>query len=295
MGKTAVVFPGQGSQKLGMLSEFNENRTVRAVYEMASDHLGYDMWALTQEDADKLNQTEFTQPAILTASVALFEHHKDQIGEIDFLAGHSLGEYSALVCAGAMEFTDAVQIVSKRGAFMQEAVPAGTGAMAAIIGLADDLVIQACETASEGDVVAAVNFNSPGQVVIAGEKAAVERAMEQAKELGAKRALPLPVSVPSHCALMNEAALKLKAELEAVRIFEPAIQVIHNVDVQSHANSTDIVDALVKQLYSPVRWVETVQHLAAKEGVTKIIEPGPGAILTGLNKRIDKSLELIKL
>lgn len=291
MGKTAVVFPGQGSQKLGMLSDLADNRTVRAVYELASDHLGYDVWDVTQHDQGKLNQTEFTQPAILTASVALFELHKEKLGQIDMLAGHSLGEYTALVCSGAMAFTDAVQIVAKRGRFMQDAVPAGTGGMAAIIGLADDLVIKACDEAAQGEIVAAVNFNSPGQVVIAGEKAAVERAMANAKEAGAKRALPLPVSVPSHCALMMDAATKLKTELEAIQLFKPDIPVVHNVDVAVHHSSADIVDALVKQLYSPVRWVETIEHMA-KEGVAKILEAGPGSVLTGLNKRINKSLEL---
>lgn len=288
----AIVFPGQGSQAVGMVADLYESsEVVKNTFSEASDALGYDMWALVSEDSEgKLNQTEYTQPALLTASVAIWREYLAKGGERpSMLAGHSLGEYSALVCAEVMSLADGVQLVQKRGQYMQEAVPAGTGAMAAIIGLDDELVKKACDDAAEGAVVSPVNFNSPGQIVIAGEKAAVERAMVLAKEAGAKRALPLPVSVPSHCALMKPAADKLAADLASLTFNTPVIAVVNNVDVAQPQAPESIKEALVKQLYSPVRWTETIMEFA-KLGVTEVIECGPGKVLTGLGKRIDKSI-----
>lgn len=288
----AIVFPGQGSQSVGMLSELYEaSAVVKNTFKEASDALGYDMWALVSEDSsEQLNKTEFTQPALLTCSVAIWRDYIAKGGELPaYLAGHSLGEYSALVCAEVISLADAVLLVQKRGQYMQQAVPAGTGAMAAIIGLDDDLVSKACTDSAQGDVVAPVNYNSPGQIVIAGEKAAVERAMVLAKELGAKRALPLPVSVPSHCELMKPAADKLAADLEQLKFNTPVIPVINNVDVAMPNSGEDIKLALVKQLYSPVRWTETIQQ-CHKLGVSNVIEFGPGKVLTGLGKRIEKSI-----
>lgn len=288
----AIVFPGQGSQAVGMVADLYESsEVVKNTFSEASDALGYDMWALVSEDSEgKLNQTEYTQPALLTASVAIWREYLAKGGERpSMLAGHSLGEYSALVCAEVMSLADGVQLVQKRGQYMQEAVPAGTGAMAAIIGLDDELVKKACDDAAEGAVVSPVNFNSPGQIVIAGEKAAVERAMVLAKEAGAKRALPLPVSVPSHCALMKPAADKLAADLASLTFNTPVIAVVNNVDVAQPQAPESIKEALVKQLYSPVRWTETIMEFA-KLGVTEVIEFGPGKVLTGLGKRIDKSI-----
>lgn len=288
----AIVFPGQGSQAVGMLADLYEtSETVKDTFKEASDALGYDVWALVSQDAEgKLNQTEYTQPALLTASVAIWRDYIAKGGERpSLLAGHSLGEYSALVCAGVLSLTDAVRLVQKRGQYMQQAVPAGTGAMAAIIGLDDDLVKKACDDAAQGDVVAPVNFNSPGQIVIAGQKEAVERAMSLAKEAGAKRALPLPVSVPSHCALMKPAAEQLAKDLEQLEFNPPVISVVNNVDVAQPQAPESIKEALVKQLYSPVRWTETIVEFG-KLGVTEVIEFGPGKVLTGLGKRIDKSM-----
>lgn len=287
----AFVFPGQGSQTVGMLSDFAENDIVQTTFKEASDAIGYDMWQLVSEDADgKLNQTDYTQPALLTASVAMYRLiQATSAAKPKAIAGHSLGEYSALVCAGVISLADAVVLVKKRGEFMQTSVPAGVGAMYAIIGLADEQIINACEEAAQGDVVSAVNFNSPGQVVIAGHKAAVERAGELCKAAGAKRALPLPVSVPSHCALMKDAADKLAVELDKITFNTPKIDVINNVDVAIENSADAIKTALVKQLYSPVRWTETVEALA-QAGVQNLIETGPGKVLQGLIKRIDKSL-----
>lgn len=288
----AIVFPGQGSQAVGMLADLYEtSETVKDTFKEASDALGYDVWALVSQDAEgKLNQTEYTQPALLTASVAIWRDYIAKGGERpSLLAGHSLGEYSALVCAGVLSLTDAVRLVQKRGQYMQQAVPAGTGAMAAIIGLDDDLVKKACDDAAQGDVVAPVNFNSPGQIVIAGQKEAVERAMSLAKEAGAKRALALPVSVPSHCALMKPAAEQLAKDLEQLEFNPPVISVVNNVDVAQPQAPESIKEALVKQLYSPVRWTETIVEFG-KLGVTEVIEFGPGKVLTGLGKRIDKSM-----
>ncbi|MBU2870447.1 ACP S-malonyltransferase [Colwellia sp. E2M01] len=289
--KLAFVFPGQGSQTVAMLSDFAENSIVQTTFAEASKALGYDLWQLVAEGpAEKLNQTNFTQPALLTASVALWRVWQDESDVIpDVMAGHSLGEYSALVCAGVISLSDAVVLVEKRGEFMQACVPAGVGAMAAVIGLEDTAIINACEQAKESQVVSAVNFNSPGQVVIAGHKEAVERAGELCKTAGAKRVLPLPVSVPSHCALMSDAATKLAVELDNITFNVPLIDVVNNVDVASESTPEAIKSALVKQLYSPVRWSETISQLAA-DGIEKVIEVGPGKVLQGLNKRIDKSL-----
>lgn len=293
----AIVFPGQGSQAVGMLADlYQSHPVVKDTFQEASDALGYDMWTLVSEDADnKLNQTEFTQPALLTSSVAVWRAYLETGGEKPtFLAGHSLGEYSALVCAEVLSLADAVKLVEKRGQYMQQAVPAGTGAMAAIIGLADDAIVKACEEAADGQVVSPVNFNSPGQIVIAGNKEAVERAMILCKEAGAKRALPLPVSVPSHCALMQPAAQKLAIDLEKLEFNKPVISVINNVDVTAETSGEAIKQALVKQLYSPVRWTETIQYFAS-EGITECYEFGSGKVLSGLSKRIDKSISCVSV
>jgi [acyl-carrier-protein] S-malonyltransferase len=293
MNKTlAIVFPGQGSQSVGMLAELASVHTeVQATFAEASDVLGYDLWALSQNGPESdLNQTDRTQPAMLAAGVAVWRAWCKQGGATPaFMAGHSLGEYTALVCAGSLAFTDGVSLVAERGRRMQEAVPAGVGAMAAILGLEDDQVRQACTDAAQGEVVQAVNFNSPGQVVIAGNKAAVERACEQAKALGAKRAVPLAVSVPSHSSLMKPAAEAFAITLAATDIKAPQIPVIHNADVLAHTTPDAIRDALIRQIYNPVRWVETVQYLGT-QGVTRIVEAGPGKVLVGLNKRIDKNI-----
>ena len=293
MTQFAFVFPGQGSQAVGMLAEMAAAwPVIEETFGEASAALGYDLWALTQQGpAEELNKTWQTQPALLTASVALYRVWQQQGGKAPaLLAGHSLGEYSALVCAGVIAFADAVRLVELRGKFMQEAVPEGTGAMSAIIGLDDAAIAKACEESAEGQVVSPVNYNSPGQVVIAGHKEAVERANVLMKESGAKRALPLPVSVPSHCALMKPAAEKLAAALDGIEIKVPAIAVINNVDVSCEQDPAAIKQALVRQLFSPVRWTETVERMA-NEGVTLEIEMGPGKVLTGLAKRIDKRVE----
>ncbi|EPU0990171.1 ACP S-malonyltransferase [Cronobacter turicensis] len=292
MTQFAFVFPGQGSQAVGMLSDMAANfPVIEATFREASAALGYDLWALVQQGpAEELNKTWQTQPALLTASVALWRVWQEQGGKAPALmAGHSLGEYSALVCAGVIDFADAVRLVELRGKFMQEAVPEGTGAMAAIIGLDDDAIAKACQDAAEGQVVSPVNFNSPGQVVIAGHKDAVERAGAACKTAGAKRALPLPVSVPSHCALMKPAAEKLAAELEKITFNAPQIPVVNNVDVKCETSPEAIRDALVRQLYSPVQWTKSVEFIAA-QGVTQLYEVGPGKVLTGLTKRIVDTL-----
>ncbi|HCG7659199.1 TPA: ACP S-malonyltransferase [Vibrio parahaemolyticus] len=292
MSKFAIVFPGQGSQAVGMLADLGEQYdVVKQTFAEASDALGYDLWALVQNGpAEDLNQTFRTQPALLASSVAIWRVWQE-LGLVQpaNLAGHSLGEYSALVCAGVIDFKEAIKLVELRGKLMQEAVPAGTGAMYAIIGLDDDAIAKACEEAAQGDVVSPVNFNSPGQVVIAGSKDAVERAGALCKEAGAKRALPLPVSVPSHCALMKPAADKLAVALESIEFNTPQLPVINNVDVAAETDPAKIKDALVRQLYSPVRWTESVQ-LMSEQGVENLLELGPGKVLTGLTKRIVKTL-----
>jgi [acyl-carrier-protein] S-malonyltransferase len=289
----AFVFPGQGSQSIGMLAELGaEHPIVMETFAQASEVLGYDLWKLVQHDEDsQLNQTHITQPALLTASVALWRLWLQQGGLMpSVLAGHSLGEYSALVCAGALEFTDAVRLVEARGQFMQAAVPPGEGAMAAIIGMDDDAIAIACEASAQGQVVAPVNYNSPGQVVIAGSKAAVERAMVACKEAGAKRALPLPVSVPSHCALMLPAADKLRTMLAGMTVKVPSVSVVQNVDAKVAHSAEAIVNNLVAQLHQPVLWTQCVESIAAS-GVELVVECGPGKVLNGLTKRINKTLQ----
>jgi [acyl-carrier-protein] S-malonyltransferase len=288
----AFVFPGQGSQSMGMLDALaNEFADVEATFRAASEVLGYDLWDIVQNGpAEKLNSTDITQPAMLAAGVAVWRVWQAKGGtQPTVLAGHSLGEYTALVCGGSLAFEDAIKLVAERGRLMQQAVPAGTGAMAAVLGLDDDAVRAVCGEAGSGEVVEAVNFNSPGQVVVAGHKTAVERAVELAKLKGAKRALLLPVSVPSHCALMQPAAERLATVLESVAIQPPQIPVINNVDVAMPTDPAAIRSALVRQLSSPVRWVETIQKMAA-DGVDRLIECGPGKVLVGLNKRIERNM-----
>ncbi len=288
----AFIFPGQGSQSVGMLADLAaQYAQVAETFAEASEALGYDLWKITQEGpADELNQTHITQPAMLAGGIAVHRVWQAQGGARPLaMAGHSLGEYTALVAAGSLSLADAVQLVADRGRFMQEAVPAGVGAMAAILGLDDARVIEVCEQAAQGEVVSAVNFNSPGQVVVAGHKAAVERAVELAKEAGAKRALLLPVSVPSHCSLMLPAAEKLAERLAGIEFSTPAIPVYNNVDVTAESDADAIRAALKRQLFSPVRWVETIQALA-DAGVDTVVECGPGKVLAGLNKRINKGM-----
>ncbi|WP_312052555.1 ACP S-malonyltransferase [Pantoea brenneri] len=292
MTQFAFVFPGQGSQTVGMLADLAATYPqVEETFREASAALGYDLWQLvSQGPAEELNKTWQTQPALLAASVAIYRVWQQQGGEQpSMMAGHSLGEYSALVCAGVLDFADAIKLVELRGKLMQEAVPEGTGAMQAIIGLDDASIRKACEESAQGQVVSPVNFNSPGQVVIAGNKEAVERAGAACKAAGAKRALPLPVSVPSHCALMKPAADKLAVALESITFHTPAVPVINNVDVKAETDAGAIRHALVRQLYSPVRWTESVEAMAA-QGVTQLLEIGPGKVLTGLTKRIVDSL-----
>ncbi|MBI5937183.1 MAG: ACP S-malonyltransferase [Betaproteobacteria bacterium] len=285
--KFAFVFPGQGSQSVGMMAAYGEHAVVRDTFAEAAETLGQDLWALVQDGpAEQLNLTVNTQPAMLAAGVAVYRLWQAQGGPAaSLMAGHSLGEYTALTCAGAIAFQDAIKLVRLRAEAMQGAVAEGVGAMAAVLGLDDDTVRAVCSEAAQGEVLEAVNFNSPGQVVIAGNKAAVERGMALAKERGAKRALPLPVSVPSHCALMKPAAEKLLAAMQAIEIKAPSVPVIQNADVAAFTNAEQIRDALARQLYSPVRWVESVQHIAG-QGAELILEAGPGKVLAGLNKRI---------
>lgn len=292
MTQFAFVFPGQGSQAVGMLADMAaQYPIVEETFAEASAVLGYDLWALVQQGpAEELNKTWQTQPALLTASVALWRVWQQEGGKAPaMMAGHSLGEYSALVCAGVIAFSDAVRLVELRGKLMQDAVPEGTGAMSAIIGLDDESIAKACEEAAQGQVVSPVNFNSPGQVVIAGNKEAVERAGAACKAAGAKRALPLPVSVPSHCALMKPAAEKLAVELQNITFNAPTIPVVNNVDVACATDPDEIRNALVRQLYSPVQWTNSVELMASRD-ITHLYEVGPGKVLTGLTKRIVDSL-----
>ncbi len=291
----AFVFPGQGSQAVGMLKELGElHPQVVATFAEASEALGYDLWQRVQAGPEEaLNATEVTQPAMLAAGVAVWRLWLAQGGATPVvMAGHSLGEYTALVCAGALAFTDAVALVADRGRFMQAAVPPGVGAMAALLGLDDAQVVAVCAQAAEGQVVAAVNYNSPGQVVIAGHAEAVARAVELAKGAGAKRAVLLPVSVPSHCELMRPAAEQLAARLAGLTIQSPTIPVIHNYSVAASDSAEAIRTALTAQLYSPVRWVETIRQMAT-EGVDRLVECGPGKVLVGLNKRIVKEMATV--
>jgi len=295
----AIVFPGQGSQSVGMLSEYTESwPQIIDTFKEASDVLGYDLWDIVSNGpVEKLNQTEITQPAVLAADIAVMRVMAEQCMLRPFvLAGHSLGEYAALVAANSIEFTDAIKLVAERGRLMQNAVPHGEGAMAAILNLTDEQIIEICQkTSSEtGLIVEAVNFNSPGQVVIAGNTAAVDKAIELAKEEGAKRALKLPVSVPSHSSLMKPAADQLAETLKSITIETPEIQVIHNVDAKSHDDPDAIRDALARQLYNPVRWVETAKIIGSA-GDDAIVECGPGKVLSGLSRRITKDVPTFAL
>ena len=291
----ACVFPGQGSQRLGMLSAIAaESAVVRATFEEASAILGYDLWDLAQSGPqERQSLTECTQPLILTASVALWRAWQESGGAVPaLLSGHSLGEFSALVCAGSIAFPDAVALVRNRGRYMQQAVPVGEGAMAAVLGLDDAGVAEACEEAAQGEVVQAVNLNAPGQVVIAGHAAAVQRAILACKSRGAKRAMPLPVSAPFHTSLMKPAGERLAADLAGISISAPRIPVVHNVHAGTESDPQKIRALLVQQIHSPVRWVECVRHLRA-QGVERVIEIGPGKVLSGLCKRIDDGLSCL--
>lgn len=287
MTKFVLLFPGQGSQSLGMMGAYGEQSVIRDTFAEASDLLHVDLWRMVSEGpAEELHLTVNTQPVMLVAGVACYRLWRSMGGsQPAFMAGHSLGEYTALTCAGALEFADALRLVRLRAEAMQSAVPEGQGGMAAILGMDDDAVRALCVEAAGDEVLAAVNFNSPGQVVIAGHRPAVERAMALAKERGAKRALPLPVSVPSHCELMQPAADKLSQALASVCIKSPTVRVIHNVDVAEHTEAGAIRDALVRQLCQPVRWVETIRFMGSA-GIGQFVECGPGKVLTGLNKRI---------
>lgn len=288
----ALVFPGQGSQSIGMLAELSlRYPVVQQTFEEASSVLGQDLWQLCQEGpSDTLNLTYNTQPALLCAGVAIWRLWRELKGPVPMaMAGHSLGEYTALVCAGAMAFHDAVGLVYERGKFMQAAVPESEGAMAAILGLPVDVVQTLCAQAAGNEVVEAANFNSPEQVVVAGHRSAVNRLVVLAKSSGAKRAIPLAVSVPSHCSLMRSAAEKFSQYLENIPITLPSIHVTHNATVTQAKSPGEIRSLLVQQLHSPVRWVETIRLLFC-QGITMVIETGPGKVLTGLNKRIESSL-----
>ncbi len=291
--KLAFVFPGQGSQSQGMLADLAEaHAVVRETFSEASEGAGVDLWALSQDAADgRLDRTEFTQPALLAAGVAVWRAWNAAGGESPvLLAGHSLGEYSALVAAGALPLADAARLVRLRGQLMQDAAPAGTGAMAAVIGAEDALVRETCDEASGDDVVVPANFNSPGQVVIGGHAAAVDRALELLAAKGVRKAVKLAVSVPSHTPLMREAANRLSEAMAGLAWGEPALPVVQNVDAEVHDGVHAIRDALVRQLYLPVQWTGCVQALAGR-GATRIAECGPGKVLTGLARRIDKSLD----
>jgi [acyl-carrier-protein] S-malonyltransferase len=288
----AFVFPGQGSQSVGMLSELAEAEpVVIRTFAEASDALGLDLWTVvSQGPREALDRTETTQPAMLAAGVAVWRCWQDRNGAAPaIMAGHSLGEYTALVCADAIALHDAVRVVAERGRLMQEAVPAGAGAMAAVLGLNDDAVRAICTEQAGDQVLEAVNFNAPGQVVVAGDRVAVDRCIDAAKEAGAKRAMLLPVSVPSHCGLMREAADRLGERLADVAIRMPSVPILHNVSVASASDADAIRRLLVRQLYSPVRWVETVRAFTDR-GVAQVVEAGPGKVLTALSKRIDRKL-----
>lgn len=288
MTKFAFVFPGQGSQSRGMMNGYADFAAVRDTFTEASDILQQDLWQMVAEGSDAdLNATVNTQPLMLAAGVAVYRAWQGQGGAVPALmAGHSLGEYTALVAAGALRFADALPLVRFRAQCMQQAVPEGVGGIAAILGLDDDVVRAVCSEAAQGEVLDAVNYNSPAQVVIAGNRAAVERGMELAKTKGAKRAIMLPMSVPSHCRLLKGAAEQLRDYLANVAVQTPLVPVLHNADVAAYSDSAAIKDALVRQLYSPVRWVETVLEFG-KRGITHNVECAPGKVLLGLNKRID--------
>ncbi|MGB0965439.1 MAG: ACP S-malonyltransferase [Litorivicinus sp.] len=292
MSKLAFLFPGQGSQKPGMLLDIAQQYPqIQTTFEQASDALGEDMWAMLREgDAETLSLTANTQPLLLSAGVALWRIWQEKGGEQpEMMAGHSLGEYTALACSGVLSFEDAVRATRFRGQAMQRAVPAGTGAMAAVIGLDDATVIQVCADAAQGEVIEAVNFNAPGQVVIAGAASAVERALPLLKEAGAKRALPLPVSAPFHCALMRPAADELTGFMADIQFNQPVCPIVQNVSVAPETDPETIKRQVLEQTYSPVRWTQTVQYLVSS-GFDRSVECGPGAVLAGLAKRIDKAM-----
>ena len=288
----AAVFPGQGSQSTGLLAELADSFSeVKHTFQQASDWLDRDLWQLTQTEDGSLNQTENTQPVMLTAGIAVWRVWLSQGGGLPVgMAGHSLGEYSALVAAGVLSFEDALTLVASRASFMQQAVPEGEGAMAAILGLEDEIVVTVCAEASENGVAEAVNFNSLGQVVIAGDTKAIDRAIEQLKNAGAKRAIKLAVSVPSHCSLMKGAAIKLSEKFSDVTFSSGKVPVLHNVNTQSFDHADDIKIALAEQLFKPVLWVDTINKLKNDLGADSIVEFGPGKILFGLNRRIDRKL-----
>ena len=293
--KFAFVFPGQGSQSVGMMQGFAGMPVVRQTFDEASSVLGQDLWKMVSEPNEALNQTANTQPLMLAAGIATWRAWQEAGGmQPAILAGHSLGEYTALVAAGAIDFAAALPLVRYRAEAMQAAVADGAGAMAAVLGLDDDVVRAVCAEAARGEVLEAVNYNSPGQVVIAGNKAAVERGMDGARAAGAKRAVILPVSVPSHCALMKPAAAQLQSYLQTVAVGAPRIPVLHNADVVAYGDGEQIKDALVRQLYSPVRWVETIQAIHA-QGILQAAECGPGKVLAGLNKRIVSEMPCVAL
>ena len=290
---TAFVFPGQGSQSVGMMKAFYDSgQTVKDTFDEASETLGFDLWSLIANGPESdLNRTDNTQPAMLASGVACWRVWNEAGGiTAELMAGHSLGEYTALCCAGVLEFTEAIELVTKRGRLMQSAVPEGMGAMAAILGLDDAAVRQVCDNAAEGQVLQAVNYNAPGQIVIAGHTEAIDRALVQATEAGAKRALKLAVSAPSHCDLMESAAESLEGYMQNVHFSSSSVPVLHNISAATSSTASQIRQALIEQLYSPVLWVDTIKAMA-DSGVTRIIEMGPGRVLTGLNKRIDKSLD----
>ncbi|MBU2846339.1 ACP S-malonyltransferase [Acidithiobacillus ferriphilus] len=296
-GSIAFVFPGQGSQSMKMLTDLaGSHPLIKEIFAEASAQLGEDLWSLTQDGpVEKLNQTCWTQPVMLAAGYAVYRVWEEEGGVFpDFIAGHSLGEYTALVVADAVDFPDAVRLVAERGRLMQHAVPEGVGAMAAVIGLGDDEVKQLCAQEAHGEVLAAANFNAPGQVVVAGNQAAVTRLVESARAAGAKRVVVLPVSVPSHCSLMMSAAERFQATLESVQFRSPKAMVVHNADVQNHNTPDSIRAALAQQLYSPVRWTDTIRHLA-RQGAMTFVEMGPGRVLSGLGKRIEPSLTMLHI
>ena len=289
----AIVFPGQGSQAVGMLSDLNAKQPmIKSVFEQASDNLGFDLWEMVRNGPkEELDRTENTQPALLAGGVAIWRIWQQAGGIMPaVLAGHSLGEYTALVAANVLEFDDAITLVRDRGRYMQQAVPAGHGAMAAILGLQDDKVMEVCSNNSTGETVSVANYNSPGQVVIAGHTGAVERAAEAARRAGAKRVIMLDVSVPSHSILMKEAAEKFSLRLTAVAFSNAEIPVIQNIDATRRTNAEAIRDALVQQIYQPVRWTDTIQSMKTA-GIRTLLECGPGKVLTGLTKRIDRELK----
>ena len=292
----AAIFPGQGSQSVGMMQEFYQSSPkIQNIYEQASSLLGYDLWKLTSsDDNNQLSSTTYTQPAMLVAGIASWNHYIDNFDiKPTYMAGHSLGEYTALVCSGAIKFMDALSIVKTRAELMQNAVPEDEGAMAAIIGLEDKKVIELCDQYKGNNVVDAVNFNAPGQVVIAGEKKGIDKIIESAKDFGARRALLLNVSVPSHCSLMDSVASELKEQLNSIKINETKIPVINNLEASVYKNASHILDGLSNQVRKPVKWTQIIQYLV-KQNINIHIEFGPGGVLTGLNKRIDRSLQSIK-